>query len=306
MPKLKKIKEHLSVLEDYIINNEDLPFFNDQKLKELGFKYMESNAYRYAVTLSYLSKFINNHSKLIDFGSFPGQLQKLIFEKFNIKSTLVGLGLNNNFKSYFSDFSILETNLENKQRFNKIKETYNLATALNIIEHMEYPNALLDSINYFMQPNGILILTTDNISSLNSIKAIIRGKSPNENLTKSKIFFNGDWRPHVRIFSKDELTFLLNYSGFSVIEHSYFDHKSREYKLIDDKLKLKKKSLRNKFVDLLKDRYSYTKDHHIFVAKKRVSYSELNSLRPLPTSSLNKWIDTRKSCLDYKIFKLTN
>ena len=48
---------------------------------------------------------------------------------------------------------------------------------------------------------------------------IIRGESPNVNFILSSKFYIGNNRPHHREYSKSELKFLLEYSGFEILEH---------------------------------------------------------------------------------------
>ena len=112
-----------------------------------------------------LSKYIDasKTNKYLDFGSYPGQLQELIFDTFKVKFNLSGLHFSNAFKEYFATYEILDFDFEKPlvdNSFKKSKETYGLSTAFNIIEHMDYPNRLLDNINYFTKKDGILMLTT--------------------------------------------------------------------------------------------------------------------------------------------------
>ena len=171
---------------------------------------------------------------------------------------------------------------------------------------MEYPNKLLDNINYFTKNGGILMLTTDNISTIKSIsRMIFGGRSPNESLIKSKIFYSGEWRPHVRIFSKDELCFLLNYSGFKVIKHDYFNLRAREYKTKEGKLVRNKKSFKGKVLEYIENLFPFYRDHNFIVAEKVVDYDELDSVRMLPTDSTDEWISYRYNIDKYEIFDRT-
>ena len=150
------------------------------------------------------------------------------------------------------------------------------------------------------------MLTTDNISTLkNILRMIVGGKSPNEGLIKSKIFYNGEWRPHVRIFSKDELFFLLNYSGFKVIEHSYFNLRAREYKLNNKELVRNRRSFKGRVLEFIEYIFPFYRDHHFIVAKKVVKYGDLDAIRMLPTSSTDEWISYRYNMNKYEIFNKT-
>lgn len=304
-----KLDNEIKIIKKWLDNNVDPPFFSDLKLKKLGFTFVGSNVYRYALILNKLSNYIevSNTKKCLDFGSYPGQLQELIFDTFKVKFNLSGLHFSNTFKEYFATYEILDFDFEKTlvdNSFKKKKETYDLSTAFNIIEHMEYPNKLLDNINYFTKKEGILMLTTDNISTMkNILRMVIGGKSPNESLIKSKIFYNGEWRPHVRIFSKDELFFLLNYSGFKVIEHNFFNLRARQYKLNNKALVRNRRSFKGGMLEFIENIFPFYKDHHFIVAKKVVNFNDLNNMRMLPTSSTDEWISYRYS--HYEIFNKT-
>jgi len=302
-----KLNNEIKILKKWIDKNGDLPFFSDYKLKKLGYTYVHSNVYKYALILNKLSDYIDINDKCIDFGSYPGQLQEIILDTFKVKFDLSGLHFSNSFKEHFADYKILDFDFEepaSDNNFEKTKESYNLSTSLNTIEHMEYPNMLLDNINYFTQMDGHLILTTDNISTLkNILRMIFGGKSPNESLVKSKLFYNGEWRAHIRIFSKDELYFLLNYSGFKAVEHCYFNHRAREYMLNSESLVRKKRSFKGRVLEAIESFFPFYRDHHLIVAKKVVNFDDLDNIRMLPTSSTDEWISYRYN--HYEIFDKT-
>ena len=301
-----KLDKEIKLIENWLKNNnQDLPFFSDFKLKKMGFTYVQSLVYRYALVLNFLTKYNSSISseKCIDFGSYPGQLQELIFETLGVKFDLSGLHFDSSFKDYFSEYNILDFDFEkpvSNSNLEQNKELYGFASTFNTIEHMEYPNMLLDNINFFTKMGGHLILTTDNISTLKNIRRmILGGKSPNESLVKSKLFYFGEWRAHVRILSKDELFFLLNHSGFKVIEHVNFNLRAREYSIINNKLVRKKISFKAKILESVENLFPMYRDHHLIVAKKVVNFDDLDSLRMKPTNSTDEWISYR-----YKKFEI--
>jgi len=299
-----KLDAELKLLKKWLDDKKDPPFFSDLKLKKLGFTFVGSNVYRYALILKILKKYqsSDNQEKCIDFGSYPGQLQEIMFTFLKIKFELSGLHFNKSFKDYFSNYKIHDFDFEKpiEGDLKENKETYNLTTSFNTIEHMMYPNRLLDNVNYFTKMDGHLILTTDNIATLkNILRMILGGKSPNESLIKSNYFYHGEWRAHARIFSKDELFFLLNHSGFKVVEHFNFNLRAREYVVNNDKLVRKKLSIKGRILELIENVFPIYKDHHLIVAKKVVNFDELDSIRMLSTDSTDKWISYR-----YKKFEI--
>ena len=87
-------------------------------------------------------------------------------------------------------------------------DNYDLALLLDTIEHLVEPNYCLDQINKSLKMNGYLIITTDNITNFLYIQDMLRkGKSPNVPYLLSSKVYIGDWRPHNREFSKEELSF---------------------------------------------------------------------------------------------------
>jgi hypothetical protein len=300
----QEIKQIEKWLED---NNRDLPFFSDYKLKEMGFTYVQSLVYRYALVLKFFKKYNSfiESEKYIDFGSYPGQLQELIFETLKVRFDLSGLHFDKDFKDYYNDYNILDFDFEqtvSNSNLDQNEGLYDFSSTFNTIEHMEYPNVLLDNINYFTKIGGHLILTTDNISTIKNIRRMIfGGKSPNESLVKSKLFYHGEWRAHVRIFSKDELFFLLNHSGFKILEHVNFNLRAREYNIVNKKLVRKKRSFKGKILETFENFFPFYRDHHLIVAKKVVNFNDLDSLRMKSTNLTDEWISYR-----YKKFEIFN
>jgi len=299
-----KLDQELIVIKKWLDNNGDLPFFSDLKLKKMGYTFVGSNVYRYALILKMLKKYNSKKKEnYLDFGSYPGQLQEIIFNALGVRFDLSGLHFGKSFKSYFDNFRILDFDFEepiNDSSLEQKKELYDLSTSFNTIEHMERPNMLLDNINYLTKMDGHLILTTDNISTLkNILRMVFGGKSPNESLIKSNYFYHGEWRAHVRIFSKDELFFLLNHSGFKVIEHLNFNLRAREYEVKNDKLVRKKISPKARILELIENVFPIYKDHHMIVAKKVVNFDDLDNIRMLSTNSTDEWISYR-----YKKFEI--
>ena len=50
-----ELDKELQILGTWLLKNKDLPFFSDIKLKKLGFTFVGSNVYRYALILNILN-----------------------------------------------------------------------------------------------------------------------------------------------------------------------------------------------------------------------------------------------------------
>ena len=74
--------------------------------------------------------------------------------------------------------------------------------------------------------------------------------------------------------SKTVLFFLLNYSGFKVIEHNFFNLRARQYKLNKNVLVRNQTSLKGRILEFIENIFPFYKDHHFIVAKKVVSFDD--------------------------------
>lgn len=257
--------------------------------------------FRYNVTFKAIKKYAKKNATMLDLGTYPGLFQQFLDKALPLKISFSGLGFSKEFKKVYKKFPCYDIDFEKKEYNKKIKGSFDTVTCMNIIEHLDYPNRLLDSANFYMKKGGYIFLTTDNASNFFSITKILRGGSAFEHLTQSKIFFTGDWKPHVRYYSKEDLQFLLTYSGFEIVDHEFFDHRNHEYL---DNLKRKKSSIKKILVEtFLQPLFPYIKDHHMIVAKKVVEFDKLDSLRPQPTDNMVEWLKIRKEWKDYKIFR---
>ena len=88
-----KLNSEIRMLKKWLDNNTDLPFFSDLKLKKLGFTFVGSNIYRYALILNKLSKYLNSNkiNKCIDFGFYDYEIMDEMYnllEEFQIDKVI--------------------------------------------------------------------------------------------------------------------------------------------------------------------------------------------------------------------------
>lgn len=91
---------------------------------------------------------------------------------------------------------------------NRINEKYHIVCLWDTIEHLEKPELYIEKANEMLEDQGLICITTGDISSLN---ARVRGEK---------------WRQihpptHLHYFSKYTLHMLLERKGFRVLETSY-------------------------------------------------------------------------------------
>ena len=185
--------------------------------------------------------------KIVDVGSFPGNmvlLSKKIFSNIS-EYYSVGLDLDKKFIEKMKELSVSCINTEIDPKFTEPKETvdwnlknFDICYLLDTIEHLVDPIFCLDQINKTLKIDGYLLITTDNITNFLYIADMLRkGKSPNIHPMLSSMVYRGNHRPHHKEYSKEELIFILNRCGFDVVKHEYFDRKQGDF-FIDREKKL--------------------------------------------------------------------
>lgn len=261
--------------------------------------------------LDFMSKF-NSETKILDVGSYPGNMIKLSNNLFKDKLSeyaCIGLSYDDKFIEGVKDFNVKCINSEIDPSFPSAKEVrdwgiknYDLAYLLDTIEHLVEPSFCLDQINKSLKKNGYLIITTDNITNFLYIQDMLRkGRSPNVPFLLSSKVYQGDWRPHNREYSKEELAYLLEYSGFKIIKHEYFDRQQSEYKFNSSKTKIVSHNIKwgLKHGLFLAAKYlayciPHLRNHHVLLAQKTHNIEEIGNVRK-KTESVSEWLELRKS-----------
>jgi hypothetical protein len=176
--------------------------------------------------------------------------------------------------------------------------TAEVCLLLDVIEHLVNPVHCLDQINANLKMGGKLVLTTDNITSFsNSYLMIKTGRSPNMHPADTCLFYRGDWRPHFREFSKDELSFYLTYCGFKLVDHQFFERKQGDFYL--DSLgriseKVRHQGVKGLIQKQIKARIPHLRDHQILVAEKIQQQADVSAQRPQMAYSVEEWLRLRR------------
>ncbi|MEI6300049.1 MAG: methyltransferase domain-containing protein [Betaproteobacteria bacterium] len=247
-------------------------------------------------------------SSVMDIGSYPGSFIKII-RKFlgnDVEYAGIGLGFSDEYKSEMHKLGgkLFETELDPDFIQAKLVRDWpfsgiDCCMFLDVIEHLVNPVDCLDRINKALRMGGKLIITTDNITALGCIVPMLRrGESPNIHPLRSQLFYRGDWRPHFKEFSRAELIFFLEYCGFRLIEHRYFEREQGDY-YFDGKGRVRRRSRYRGLKGLIRKmlfRYiPHLRDHQILIAEKIFEFSDQALIRPTPTSDLNEWSRLRES-----------
>lgn len=281
--------------------------FNNKHSFEIGFV-------RFFKVFEFLNKIKKNliNPKIIDVGAYPGNMIKLSREIFNpYKEYIsVGLDLDEKFIKEVKKYNVncIDTEIDpNFARSKDVKEwslkECDICYLLDTIEHLVDPIFCLENINKSLKKGGFLIITTDNITNFFYIlRMIVKGKSPNVHPVLSSMFFHGNHRPHNKEFSKEELDFLLKYTGFKIENHEYFDRKQGEFYVKDKKIEKIKSNLSFKkiFSKFLKE-FTYFiphfRNHQIILAKKVENIEDMERIKP--TTSEKEWMNLRLKTIGY-------
>ena len=311
------IKNRKKYFENFVLNYEpfDWEHKNDDRPSLKGKNSFLISYKRFYKVFTYILDIENELSKsvkVVDVGAWPGNMIKLIKDLFKDRlseCTAVGLNFDKKFVDQLQKDNVncISTEIDPSFPYSKKSidweiKNYDLTLLLDTIEHLVEPNYCLDQINKSLKMNGYLIITTDNITNFLYIQDMLRkGKSPNvPHLLSSKIYI-GDGRPHNREFSKEELSFLLEYSGFEIIKHEYFDRKQAEYKfnsskskIVDHKIKWGIKHGIFLAIKYLSFCIPHLRNHQILLVKKVKEINDIQKLRH-KTNSVEEWLEIRKS-----------
>lgn len=265
---------------------------------------------RYWFVLGYLESMAKSGhlTSVIDIGSYPGSFIKILRHFFGpyVAYAGVGLGFSDEYKAEMARLhgELFETELD--PQFIQPKKVnvwpyknIDCCIFLDVIEHLVNPIDCLDNINKSLRMGGKLIITTDNITALGYIVPMLRrGKSPNIPAVQSHLFYQGDWRPHFKEMSRDELAFFLEYCGFKLLDHQYFEREQGDY-YFNDKGQVYRQSRYKGFKGLIRKllfRFvPHIRDHQILVAEKVVDFTEQSAVRPAPTQDMAAWLKLRQA-----------
>ena len=217
-----------------------------------GRSFTELHAYRYRYTLEKLTESIaiRPGDNVLDIGPFPGGWASLLREYYDrrLQIDLIGLGMTSEFREKleaadvrFFDFDLDGENPACKNPGREIpleSNRYRAVFLLETIEHLYNPLPLLSRISESLTRDGRLILTTDNPLWFGfAFQMLWRRQSPWGPVEESHIFKKNDWRPHIRLYTPADLTFLLGRSGLRVAVSAYFNDRFGLYAVRKGKLK---------------------------------------------------------------------
>jgi SAM-dependent methyltransferase len=179
---------------------------------------------RLILTLEKLSPLFDNNPSVLDIGGF-GELL-LILRKFYGLTSVHGLSLEGNAFGYRDGrlLSYDDSNLEYSiridtcdvecERLQHDSNSLDIVTCFEVLEHLRYdPMFMLLEIHRVLRPGGILVLSTPNASSWESLARVAAFASP---FIFSTYFAEGTGIGHCKEYSAFELRQALEQTGFSI------------------------------------------------------------------------------------------
>lgn len=266
--------------------------------------------YLYAVQYVQLGFRSDRLRSVVDVGSYPGCFLQIMrtFCGADIEYTGIGLGFSEEYTATMQRLGarLFETEMDPEFIEPNVVRDWPVSNVdcclfLDVIEHLANPIHCLDQINKSLRMGGKLILTTDNVAAFGYIyHMLMRGGSPNTPAAKSHLFYRGDWRPHFKEYSREELNFFLAHCGFRLIEHQYFERKQGHYYL--DQQGVCRNNYRYRFggikslaLRMLLRFLPHVRNHQVLMAEKVVDFPEVARTRPTPTRDMNEWLRIRQS-----------
>ena len=94
----------------------------------------------------------------------------------------------------------------------------------------------------------------------------------------------------------------MEWSGFEVLEHQYYEAEFGQYRVEDGSLikkDLRKPSFKGKLADEVRKLvirvFPHHRDNHILVAKKVKSYKDMLAIAPKIVNDMNEWLCQRQT-----------
>jgi len=178
--------------------------------------------------------------RVCDFGAYPGTTLRLLRQLFGYSPAdlfAAGFAFDDDFVQALSALKVPLLEMEFDVRRPLTAEAhilnfplmeyggpFDIAICTEVFEHQMYPLSLLVGLNRFLNPGGTLFLTTNSASFLGGVLKLAVGRHDVEELARSHVLRDYPWRPHIRLYLREEIRQLLEMTGFDLLECDYFDN----------------------------------------------------------------------------------
>lgn len=194
--------------------------FYDRVDNSSGYNKEKMKVYLRTLKRQIESKGIDN-LKVLDLGCYDGRFAKLVLKETGLLIDGADISLANLSNATVLDKKFHE-NLDSPTWW-KITGSYDLIFAGDIIEHLIYTDEFMININRLLKPNGLVVVSTPNISSLGRRLLLLLGKSPFLEISKIQEvnLHNAPIVGHIRYFTPKTLQSLISYWGFKPLSYHH-------------------------------------------------------------------------------------
>ena len=156
-----------------------------------------------------------NKIRLLDLGCGNGSLSNVLaqknYEVVGVEESAQGVEIA---KRNFPNVNFMQGSIYNLPKAAELKNSFDVAIAVEVIEHLFYPRDLVRAAKKCLKPNGRLILTTPYHGYAKNLVMALSGKMDKH--------FHALWDGgHIKFFSVSTLTELLETEGFTDIKFEF-------------------------------------------------------------------------------------
>lgn len=163
-----------------------------------------------AVRFRKIGKLIPNKCQILDLGcGHEGELFRAVAERIQ-KGVGVDLSVTGDKSKIAKNCKLITGKVDEKLPFED--SSFDVVTALAIIEHVDDPGIMLSEIFRVLSPGGKLLITTPSLA----------GKGPLEIMAKMGIISREEIADHKRYYTQVSLTQALTKAGFNNVEVKHF------------------------------------------------------------------------------------
>lgn len=227
--------------------NDDVKFSNPMFIETVIDYFRKSRARR-------LSKYLADGNTVLDIGCGNGRFLKYLdtFGKYKLR----GLEIDGDSAQRALKETKIELTISRLENAGFNVNSFDAITLFHVFEHLPNQKEVLDIISNILKPNGVLVISFPNITSVQS--KIFKGK-----------WLHLDPPRHLFLFEPKEFKKIMSKKGFQLVKETYISSEQNPYGMVQSTLNLVV-SKRDLLYEHLKGNTDYSKDHSrigVFIQK---------------------------------------